>query len=127
MIVLDACVLIAHLDASDVHHSRATGLLLDAADEPFAASAITLAEVLVGPARSGKLDAVQAALRTLDVQVLPLGTDSPARLAVIRATTRLRMPDCCVVLAVQDAEASLATFDNRLGDAAAHLGIDVRH
>ena len=59
MIVLDAIVLIAHFESTDAHHERATRLLLDAADESLGASLLTLAEVLVGPARVGKLDEAQ--------------------------------------------------------------------
>lgn len=71
MIVLDASVLIAHFDATDSHHDRAGELLLRAADQeqPLAASPITLAEVLVGPARTGRLDQATAALDQLRVQI----------------------------------------------------------
>lgn len=65
VIVVDASVLIAHFDAGDAHHERAETLLLAVADEPLAASPLTLAEVLVGPARAGRLDAATAALRQL--------------------------------------------------------------
>ena len=59
-------MLIAHLDASDCHHSRAEELLLLAADQarPLGASPITLAEVLVDPALAGRRPRV--------IQILPL-------------------------------------------------------
>lgn len=47
------------------HHERATRLLVDAAEESLGASPMTLAEVLVGPARAGKLDAARTAIREL--------------------------------------------------------------
>jgi predicted nucleic acid-binding protein len=125
MIVLDACVLIAHLESTDLHHDRATRLLVDLADEPLGASQLTLAEVLVGPARTGEMDTVQGALRTLDVTPIALPEDAPARLAALRAGTRLRLPDCCVLLAAQDAEGAVATFDDRLAAAASTLGLAV--
>jgi len=43
VIVLDANVLIAHLDRRDEHHARATELLLEVADQQFGASSITVA------------------------------------------------------------------------------------
>ncbi len=125
MIVLDASVLIAHLEATDAHHDRATQLLLDAADEALAASPLTLAEVLVGPARVGKLTAAQLALRELEIASVPLAEEGPARLATLRATTRLRLPDCCVLLAAETTNAFVATFDNRLAAAATDLGLTV--
>lgn len=126
MIVLDASVLIAHLESADAHHDRATQLLLDAADESLGASPLTLAEVLVGPARVEKLDLAQSALRELDVATVPLDEDAPARLATLRASTRLRLPDCCVLLAAESAKAAIATFNDRLATSATDLGIALR-
>lgn len=126
MIVLDASVLIGHLDQRDAHHELATQRLLDAADEPFGASAITLAEVLVAPTRAGQQAAAQAALRTLGVAELPLPAGPPARLAALRAETALKLPDCCVLLAAEDANGTVLTFDERLAREAARLGLDRR-
>jgi len=126
VIVLDASVLIAHLDRSDQHHERATQLLLAAVDEPLAATPLNLAEVLVGPARAGTVAAAQAALDDLEIQAVPLGNDAPTRLATLRATSRLRLPDCCVLLAGQTTHATVATFDERLAGAAEQLGLVVR-
>ncbi len=126
MIVLDASVLIAHLDSSDANHERATKLLLKAADDPLGASPLTLAEVLVGPARADRLEAALSALGELDVTTIRLAEDAPARLASMRATTRLRLPDCCVLLAARDAQAAVATFDDRLALSARDAGLSVR-
>ena len=82
------------------------------------ANSLTLAEVLVVPVRDGRLDPVQAALRDLEVQEVPFPVDTAVRLAQVRATTGLRMPDCCVLLAAEDAAASVASFDERLAQAA---------
>jgi predicted nucleic acid-binding protein len=123
VIVLDANVLIAHLDQHDALHTRATEHLLDAADQQFGASSITLAEVLVGPTRTGRLSAAQAALRALDVTVLPLPPSAATRLAALRVETALKLPDCCVLLAAQDADAAVLTFDDRLDREAARLGL----
>lgn len=126
MIVLDACVLIAHLDATDAHHACASALLLDAADEPLGASPLSLAEVLVGPARAGQLDRATAALYQLQVTSVLLGEDAPARLAVLRAGTSLKLPDCCVLLAAEQTHAVVATFDDRLATEARQRGFVVR-
>ena len=73
MIVLDASVLIALLDGEDAHHQRAETLLAQEIDDDFAASSLTLAEVLVAPAREGRLDTVREALTDLEVEELPAG------------------------------------------------------
>lgn len=126
MIVLDASVLIAHLDSSDAHHERAGALLLDVADEPLGASPLSLAEVLVGPARAGQLDRATAVLNQLGVTGVRLEDDAPARLAVLRAGTSLRLPDCCVLLAAEQTRSGVATFDDRLAIAARERGFVVR-
>jgi predicted nucleic acid-binding protein len=61
VIVLDASVLIAYLDAEDAEHRRAESLLAREIDDQFAANPLTLAEVLVGPARSRRLDEARLA------------------------------------------------------------------
>ncbi len=126
MIVLDACVLIAHFDADDALHEDARNLLRSVADEPFRASPLTEAEVLVGPARAGTLDRAVAALAQLDVRTVPMETDAPIRLAMLRAETRLRLPDCCVLLAAEQVGvAQIATFDDRLYGVARQRGFAV--
>lgn len=125
VIVLDADVLIAHFDPSDKHHERASRFLLSATGDSLGASTITLAEVLVGPARVGQLDRARNAVLQLQIQIIGLLVDDNAsvRLAQIRADTNLKMPDCCVLLAAEQAGATLATFDERLASTARSRGL----
>lgn len=124
MIAADASVLIAHLDERDAQHAAAVARLLEVAEQPMCASPLTLAEVLVGPARQGSAEVAEAALRALDVLPIPFGADAPRRLAELRAGTNLELPDCCVLLAAQDGRAqAILTFDDRLERAAARLGL----
>jgi len=123
VIVLDASVLIAHLDGSDRHHAKARSLLEANSGEPLGASPITLAETLVSPARAGRLGDAEAALQRLGIQELPLGQGAPGQLAELRAEVGLKMPDCCVLLAAQDHEGIVASFDSDLLSAAGRLGL----
>jgi len=124
VIVLDASVLIAHLDGADLHHDAARRLLEESDGTPLAASAITLAETLVSPARSGRLKDAESALRRLGVEELAIGGDAAPRLATLRAGTGLKMPDCCVLLAALDREATLASFDSSLLASARELKLE---
>ena len=124
MIVLDASVLIGHLDARDLHHAQATALLEATGAEPLGASTITLAETLVAPARSKRLSDARAALERLGVEELELGEDAPSRLAKLRAETGLKLPDCCVLATAQRHSASVAAFDADLLEAARKLGLN---
>ena len=99
---------------------------MEAAGDEFGASPITLAEVLVGPARSGALDRATAVLAELGVQDLGLSDVAPSRLAALRAATGLKLPDCCFLLAAEQQQAELATFDSRLASVARERGIRVR-
>jgi predicted nucleic acid-binding protein len=125
VIVLDASVLIGHLDGTDPHHARARALLEKSDAEPLGASAITLAETLVAPARTGRLEEAQAALERLGVNELGLGEDAPGRLAMMRAEVGLKLPDCCVLLAAQEYRGAVASFDAELVRTAEALGLTV--
>jgi predicted nucleic acid-binding protein len=57
------------------------------------------------------------ALRDLEVQELRFPADTASRLAQLRVGTGLTMPDCCALLAAEDAGASIASFDERLAQA----------
>jgi predicted nucleic acid-binding protein len=123
VIVLDASVLIAHLDASDAHHQTARALLEKTGGEALGASAITLAETFVSPAKAGRLEEVESAVRQLGIEEIVIEADTAGRLATLRAGTRLKMPDCCVLLAAVDREALVASFDESLLVAAQELGL----
>lgn len=123
MIVLDASVLIAHFDANDAHHQKARALLEKSGGEALGASVMTLAETFVSPARAGRLEVIESAVRQLGVEELVIGADAAGRLATLRAGTKLKMPDCCVLLAAIDREAQLASFDESLVEAARGLGL----
>ncbi len=125
MIVVDASVLIAHFDPTDAHHAAARELLLSVADEQFVASPITLAEFLVGPTRAGRLDTAETNLQALGVDAVPLPDDAADRLASLRAHSGVKLPDCCVLLAAQQRNAGIVTFDERLRAAARDLGLRV--
>ena len=121
--VLDASVLLAHFDDTDPHSDAAAAILAHA--DQLAASTITLAEVLVGAARAGRLEEQLAALGQLQITELPLQTGAAATLARLRAATGLRMPDCCVLHAALSSGAqALATRDAKLARAAATHGLE---
>src|SRR5680860_755675 len=91
---------------------------------PLRASTITLAEVLAGPARSGRIEQARKALRTLDVRELTLEEGSAPRLAALRAETGLKLPDCCMLLAgLESGAQGIVSFDDRLVAAAAQRGL----
>jgi predicted nucleic acid-binding protein len=123
VIVLDASVLIAHLDERDAHHQRATRLLADTGAEPLGASTITLAETLVAPTRAGRLEDVVVALDRLGVVELPLGDEAAAKLAQLRADIGSKLPDCCVLLAAREHGGTVASFDSALLAAADRSGL----
>jgi predicted nucleic acid-binding protein len=128
LIVLDATVIIGHLNPHDAHHTRATELLagLDA-DESLGASVLTLGEVMVGPARAGEqyLAIARRAIARLGIAEIGWGDDAAISLARLRATTKLNMPDCCVLAAAREVGGPIATFDAALTAAARAAGMEI--
>lgn len=125
MIALDASVLIAHLNPVDSHHAAATAILLDATPGSTLVHTVTVAEVLVGGVRVGRGAAMQGDLRAAGVEVAPHDADEPLRLAELRASTGLKLPECCVLDVAAHHHARLATFDAALASAARHRGVAV--
>jgi predicted nucleic acid-binding protein len=125
VIALDASVLVAHLSPLDAHHDAATRLLLDAGDESLLVHALTLAEVLVGGVKIGKGAQMMADLRAAGILLAKGDDDEPLRLAQLRATTGLKLPDCVVLDTAKTNDAKLATFDRPLATAARRLGVPV--
>jgi predicted nucleic acid-binding protein len=125
MLVLDASVLIGLLNESDPHHTQALRLFETNSDRALLMNPVTKGEFLVNPARAGRLDEGVALLDALGISEVPFGADAAVRLASLRAQTGSTMPDCCVLLAAQQARADIATFDDRLRRSAERLGITV--
>lgn len=125
MIVVDASVLVAHFTQQDAHHEAAAELLRKAAGEVLLAHPLTLAEVLVGGVRNGRGQEMVTDLGSLGVE--PAGRDDgeALRLATLRVSTGLRLPDCCVLDTALANAGVLATFDAVLTRIARSLGVRV--
>jgi predicted nucleic acid-binding protein len=96
--LLDTSIVIAALNGQDTLHEPASRALLAERDRHvLAISALTYAELLVGPLRTGReavevVDRFAAQTRILDVSA------SIARLAAeLRAARHLRLPDAVIV------------------------------
>ena len=74
--------------------------------------------MLVKPARERRLDAAREALADLEVKELPFPVDAAVKLARLRASTGLKVPDCCVLLVAEGIQARVASVDDRLKTAA---------
>lgn len=123
MIVLDASVLIAYLDESDVHHVQALKVL--STTEQYRIHTLTLAEVLVRPTREGRAVELIDKITAIGIGELERVPDEARQLADMRVSTALKMPDCCVLMAATAHAGSLASFDERLRDVARSRGLHV--
>jgi predicted nucleic acid-binding protein len=111
LIVVDASVLIGWLDDRDAHHLEAIDVLSSV--ERFIAHPLTLADVLVHPARSGCESDVVARLEAIGMMVSSRALD-PVGLARLRVATRSKMPDCVVLACAQAHGLGVATLDEAL-------------
>jgi predicted nucleic acid-binding protein len=114
IVVLDASVVIALLDAGDAHHAAAVAAVGRARREALVLPASAYAEVLVDPWRSG-LDAVAVVrgfVKDLGIRVEPLTADVAERAASLRARHgSLRLPDALVLATAEALEAAALTCD----------------
>ncbi len=124
MIVADASFLIALAEPGDDHHSTAARVRREVEGQVLLLHPLTLAECLVGPARTGRLEQAEAAWHTATV-VVDFDPASPARFALRRAETGLRLPDVVVLDTAIVHRAGIATFDDRLAITARAEGITV--
>lgn len=122
----DASALIALLEPQDAHHAEAGERFSRLGAGSHVISTVTLSEILVAAVRESRVDVVTRLLETLGIAERPLPRDAALRLAELRVATRLKLPDCCVLLAAQDAGAAVVSFDDRLLSAATGVGLDVR-
>ncbi len=115
LILLDASVLIAHLDRRDAHHAAATKALREHADDDLRVPASAYAEVLVDPARRRRVEHAREQLRALDLRIEPIDEAIAERAARLRAAHRsLRLPDALVLAAADALGAdSVLTADRR--------------
>jgi predicted nucleic acid-binding protein len=112
LIVLDASVVIAHLDPADAHHEAATAALRERAEDDLVLPASAYAEALVDPARKGRLDTAREHIEALLLRIAPLDRDMAERAALLRAgDAALRLPDALVLAGgdVLGADAVLTT------------------
>ncbi|MFV2143287.1 MULTISPECIES: type II toxin-antitoxin system VapC family toxin [Isoptericola] len=122
MIVADANVVIAAAQPDHVHHSGARRIVREHGLEHIAMHSLTLAELLVGPARVGAHASVRAKLAEAGFALSPQGDPAPEALAVVRAETSLKMPAACVLALAEHLDVALATFDQRLAREAGARG-----
>ncbi len=114
VVVLDASVVIAFLDANDSHHATAVSTLSGAMASDAVLPASAYAEVLVEPWRRGA-DAVahvRKFVADFGIRIEPLTAEVAERAARLRSRQRgLRLPDA-LVLATGDAlDAHVLTCD----------------
>lgn len=125
MITLDASVLIAHLAGNDRHSGAARSILRQTAGAALLVHPLTLAEVLVGGVNVGREHAMLAELDAMGLTAADGGSDQSLRLARLRVSTGLKLPDCCVLDTALSNRTRLATFDSALAGAARDVGIAV--
>lgn len=100
VLVLDASVVIALLDAADVHHAAAFAALPSDDSSEIVLPASAYAEVLVGPRRRGPAAVARAEgfLSEYAVRIHPIDGYVARRAAALRAGHhRLRLPDALVL------------------------------
>jgi len=125
LVVLDASALIALASDTDPNHNWALGMFRDTAGFGIQMTALTQAEVLVHPARAGKLEKFLKLIGALGIAITPIEESDSSQIAKIRAATSLKMPDAVVLSQAIKVSGSIATTDQKLARAAKEKGVGV--
>ena len=119
LVVVDAGVVIGHLDRTNPHHHAATNALREAASsaQRLALPVTAFAECLVYPTKAGEETAAsfEAALAAIPISVLNADIDIARSAAVLRAGhPSLKLPDALVIAtAIVNQADALITTDRR--------------
>lgn len=125
MITLDASMVIAHLYPHDPHHQAATEFLRESADEGYVIHSLNLAQVLVGGVRIGRGQEMLTDLEAIGIHVADRQDGEPLRLANLRTSSGLKLPDCCALDIALSTASTLATLDHDLAKAARRYHVTV--
>ncbi len=122
---MDASALIALASDTDPNHSWAMAMFRDTAAFGLQMTALTQAEVLVHPARAGKLEKFLKLIGALGLEITPIEESDSRQIAKIRAETSLKMPDAVVLSQATKVSGSVATTDKQLAKVAKDKGLGV--
>lgn len=124
MIVVDAGILIALWNRDDAHHALARSVFTEA--DAALMHPVNLGEALVYAVAQQEARA-RAQLELLGIRAADAAPDEAFLLARARATTGLRMPDCCALVTAEHLGLPLMTTDRRLAEVARSRGVTVPH
>ncbi len=114
LVVLDASVAIAFLDAGDAHHAAAVEAVGRARRDELVLPSSAYAEILVDPWRRGPdaVALVRRFLTDLSIRIEPLTAEIAERAAQLRSRHRaLRLPDALVLATADVLDAGALTCD----------------
>jgi len=114
LLVLDASVVIALLDARDVHHARALASIEGSRADEKVIPASAFAEVLVVPQRAGgrAVGEFERNLADVPVRIEPVTADIARQAAALRARhSALRLGDALVLATGEILGATVLTAD----------------
>jgi hypothetical protein len=125
-IVFDANVVIALFDSNNSHHEQAVELYLASTSSSIHVSALTYAEILTHPAGTNTLDKFVSNLASGGFEVEPITRELAIEIAKVRHSSRLKMPDSCVLALAKSLDSELITADKQLADRSNQLKVKTR-
>lgn len=121
MIVVDAGILIALWNRDDAHHELARSVF--EANASARMHPVNLGEALVYAVAQQQEARARVQLELLSIRAADPAPDEGFVLARARATTGLRMPDCCALVTAEHLGLPLVTTDRRLAEVARSRGV----
>lgn len=125
--MLNASALIALASSKDPHHEWALEMFRDTAAFDLQMTSLTYAEVLVHPARAGKLEKFLKLLAQLGLEITSVSAEDSKSLAELRASSSLKLPDVVVLNQAIKSKGTIASSDQDLIRVAKEKGVGVFH
>lgn len=115
LIVLDASVLIAHLDPTDALHGPASEAVRGHVDDEVRLPTSAYSEYLVDAARAGAIEQARESVARLGLVLAPIDQSIAEEAAKLRArSSALRLPDALVIACGEILDADIVlTADRR--------------
>jgi predicted nucleic acid-binding protein len=120
--LLDSSAFIAFLNPADKHNSDATQRIASA--QSIEIHEVSVAESLVRASAHEAVPHVLFVLERLEATIVnSTGVEGAVRVAIIRHSSGLPLPDCYVVDAARELGEPVLSFDAKLNQAAQEMGL----
>ena len=112
-LILDSDALLALINKSDVHHESIVNRILQS-EEKLSISVVTYSEAMVRPFEVNQSAVVIAQINSRISEIFDVTQPIAIRAALMRATSKIKLPDALIASTAIEKGLTLLTFDEKL-------------